>query len=549
MGRRVSYFVVVYFAATLAVNISAAAELRTWTSAGGKFTVEATYVKLETNDKGDVVVVIRLSDGKEIPVQLDKLSEADQEYVDRQRLASARSSSESESIDESFDETADPPAGKSSPLKKSLKRQSANIPKKAAATRKVPAAPPARPAEPARPLGPVDLLLSQGLVQRGSLWIATEEEELSSLLEKVRQQQAEVQQAKAAVSTRQRSKAKKLLRELAKREREYGDYEAVYRYSTRYSTQRKTLKEKLDTFREEVEEKTKDVKAANRNLERDQQNLDQAIRMVDEQLAQIGEKYNETARQEAVLAAIEKVGGSLGPDPEYSATVAESIALIDKHIPLASRRYRRAAAMNLGRSPTAENLPDPLESSEAFLRALDLRVFENRWHVESESQVIEDVELAESLSRERAKLARESASSKSVELAKSKKDVSTKLTALTSRISRSESYRNVSKRELEEMRQEKFRLLGVQRSLISQGASLDRARQEKGIASSSFSRVISRARAKARLIDQRYTELQDSPRVSSALQKLDGEVGPSNRYLKSLRRVESLEEKSRSAKD
>ncbi len=55
----------------------AAAKPRTWTASNGKFSVEAKLVKV---DEGKLV--LKRADGQEISVPLDKLSEADQKYVD-----------------------------------------------------------------------------------------------------------------------------------------------------------------------------------------------------------------------------------------------------------------------------------------------------------------------------------------------------------------------------------------------------------------------------------------------------------------------------------
>ena len=57
--------------------------VRTWSDASGKFKVEATYLAIS-----DGKVTIRRTDGREIAVPLDKLCEADQNYVEQLQAAS-----------------------------------------------------------------------------------------------------------------------------------------------------------------------------------------------------------------------------------------------------------------------------------------------------------------------------------------------------------------------------------------------------------------------------------------------------------------------------
>src|SRR5262245_44987777 len=52
------------------------AEQRTWRSADGQYTVEGEFIEFK-----DAAVVMRRSDGQVITVQLDRLSEADRQYV------------------------------------------------------------------------------------------------------------------------------------------------------------------------------------------------------------------------------------------------------------------------------------------------------------------------------------------------------------------------------------------------------------------------------------------------------------------------------------
>ncbi|REK27939.1 MAG: hypothetical protein DWQ42_05905 [Planctomycetota bacterium] len=57
------------------------AEFRTWTSAGGKFTIEARLLRLGANDKGQEVAILLRRDGRIIEVTLSALSQADQDYA------------------------------------------------------------------------------------------------------------------------------------------------------------------------------------------------------------------------------------------------------------------------------------------------------------------------------------------------------------------------------------------------------------------------------------------------------------------------------------
>ena len=59
---------------------SHAAVARTWTSAGGGFSVEADFVRLE----GGNVVLRRVSDSQELRVPVDKLSDSDQAFIQQQ---------------------------------------------------------------------------------------------------------------------------------------------------------------------------------------------------------------------------------------------------------------------------------------------------------------------------------------------------------------------------------------------------------------------------------------------------------------------------------
>ena len=55
-----------------------AAETRTWTSVTGKTKIEAEMLRVEGGS-----VVLKTKDGRELPVAIDQLSPADQEYLKR----------------------------------------------------------------------------------------------------------------------------------------------------------------------------------------------------------------------------------------------------------------------------------------------------------------------------------------------------------------------------------------------------------------------------------------------------------------------------------
>ena len=57
--------------------MAAAGEVRTWTAAEGGFTTEAEFVALKPGN----VVSLRLKDGKQREIPLDKLSDADRAYA------------------------------------------------------------------------------------------------------------------------------------------------------------------------------------------------------------------------------------------------------------------------------------------------------------------------------------------------------------------------------------------------------------------------------------------------------------------------------------
>lgn len=65
----------------LTAKSAVAAEVRTWTSAGGEHTLEASLDEVVTLDNGDVEVVLLKLDGKPIRMPLVKLSEADQKHL------------------------------------------------------------------------------------------------------------------------------------------------------------------------------------------------------------------------------------------------------------------------------------------------------------------------------------------------------------------------------------------------------------------------------------------------------------------------------------
>ena len=64
-----------------------AAEVRTWTSTGGKHTTEAEFIKISGDGK---TVTLKKTDGKETDVPLDKLFAPDQEYVAKQKEAKSK---------------------------------------------------------------------------------------------------------------------------------------------------------------------------------------------------------------------------------------------------------------------------------------------------------------------------------------------------------------------------------------------------------------------------------------------------------------------------
>ena len=74
----------------------AAAKPRTWNASNGKFSVEAKLLKV---DEGKAV--LKRADGQEISVPLDKLSEADQKYVDNLLGKSPATAGESSSASSS----------------------------------------------------------------------------------------------------------------------------------------------------------------------------------------------------------------------------------------------------------------------------------------------------------------------------------------------------------------------------------------------------------------------------------------------------------------
>lgn len=77
MNRAISWRCSALAAVVLAVAVVASAEERKWTDKTGKFSVTAELVGVE-----DGKAVLRRADGKEISVALDRLSAADQEYIE-----------------------------------------------------------------------------------------------------------------------------------------------------------------------------------------------------------------------------------------------------------------------------------------------------------------------------------------------------------------------------------------------------------------------------------------------------------------------------------
>lgn len=77
MTKIVTIFLFFLFALVANAN-----EMRTWSTATGKFTTEAEYVGI--SEDGKTVKIRKKEDSKEIDVPLDKLSKADQEYVSKQ---------------------------------------------------------------------------------------------------------------------------------------------------------------------------------------------------------------------------------------------------------------------------------------------------------------------------------------------------------------------------------------------------------------------------------------------------------------------------------
>jgi len=76
--KKIIVFTVCVFCLCLIAN---AAEVRTWTSADGKFKIDAELVKVSEDGKS---VTLRQKDGKESVAKLEKLSQEDSEYVTKQ---------------------------------------------------------------------------------------------------------------------------------------------------------------------------------------------------------------------------------------------------------------------------------------------------------------------------------------------------------------------------------------------------------------------------------------------------------------------------------
>ncbi|MGL4944518.1 MAG: SHD1 domain-containing protein [Thermoguttaceae bacterium] len=95
--KKIACLAVFFGLCVLVVSISAG-EIRTWTAGGGKFSTEAEFI--ETSPDG-TMVSLRKKDGKEIQVAIEKLSEADQEYITKQSEISPVKPVEQNPIDDS----------------------------------------------------------------------------------------------------------------------------------------------------------------------------------------------------------------------------------------------------------------------------------------------------------------------------------------------------------------------------------------------------------------------------------------------------------------
>lgn len=317
----------------LTATSAAAAEVRTWTSSGGGFTVEASLLDLVTLDNGDVVVLLLRPDGAKVRVPLVKLSAADQKHLDDlidsgwqppvNEPDPADEPEEPETTDEP--KKPDPPQPQEVTDETSPTQPTQETPAETNEPERTEAAPPAgRTTEPPAdedrfqsgqgPKRAFDYLEEQALVKKNDIWIFSKETDFREGL--VAGERAYVdfnkldgrlQDLKKKLPRYDRLEAstQAALQTLTSRREYVRSNTELRKYEAKRGQLNATLKS-VAVFRSKLGQY--EVKTGDR-YEEWEDHLIQA----EQAWALVQRKYQNTAKNEAVVAALNEIGGELRP--------------------------------------------------------------------------------------------------------------------------------------------------------------------------------------------------------------------------------------------
>ena len=485
---------------------STAAEARTWSSAKGSFKIEATFVRLETNAKGQAVVVIETKKGKQLPVVLDVLSEADRKYVERLQKRDADSKAKD---GDAGDDKADDDAAK---------------------TRE----PTEQPGDPSLDKGSFEKLLAgRKLVRRGGFWMVRDEERLDALLIKALGTLDALEKSESAFSEREHKAAKKIVHDLARRTHAMTAFDQVHLNLHDMYPEVKKRRLELDKYTRSVRKKIRAVTESELATARVRDKLAEILREMDPLMAAVESRYQILANDPEVYAAIKQLGGELGPRDTWDAVRSEFHKMADKYLATTELLSRSIEVMNCGVAPSSPFLPNAEQSPEAFLKALGL-VFNDRkkeWNLSCELHMIQDVQNATECLARRKQLEKSMSKSQRAKIARAMRDSQEELQQLTQEYNTKVRPNNVTKRD-------KFRPW-KKRKLKHSARAFEIQEQQKLVREvlSHATRLkdhsqmlLKRACEKGSRIRARYDELLQNEKVIGALEEVGGELEPSGDF-------------------
>ena len=303
----------------------------------------------------------------------------------------------------------------------------------------------------------------------------------------------------------------------------------------------------FDQFQRDARDDLADFDDAAAEIEAVKTPFTASLKQLDQLIAATLIKYLALAEKSDVMAAIEKMGGSLGPSEKFVGWSSEFDGLFGRYESRAHQASRGVDVMSCGPLPGSVKTAAEGQSPQEFLPSLGLEKKGDQWLLLCESQLVSDVRAAEKLNSRRQKAFRGAPKAKRSEIERGIKSALRKANSLESE-NPLKSDGIISLTELTRWQKKRVATVGAMRRLQEQEMVLSGVEQKVAVLTTQQRLLAERAIKKSEKLQTHYKLLASDPQVKKALAADGGELGPSKNFSQQVRKANSVLRKLPSSK-